>query len=257
MHAASVGTPHSARCFPRAALFILPNVNEASTPRGILRDSALPPTASRAPQVQAQYAYDRACERKLFGEHSPCAMGKMVFDVCGEQVSDERAEKPVLGHNRYPYAHFADQEVLSHRLLTPVQHVPDLSSLRDLHPAAWEAFHVQADELREAGMAVFIHGGGSQAMSVAAHVHAHVFELGDKLTAFHYDQATGELAVRAGGHWIVKQEAGSDPVEELLAHGWTPHPWEPQASHCDDRYAEVIAAAGGAVAQRSENRKQG
>lgn len=265
--------------------------------------------------MQAQYAYDRAQEAALFGDRAPCAMGKMILNVWngdsrarggagGRSADDARAGgfahaghdgsgdeagiaasllstsagddgHPVLGDNLYPYLHFADQQVLRHWLLTPVQHVPDLSTLRRISPAAWEAFHSAIDALRESGAAVFIHGGGSAAMSVAAHVHAHVMDLGEKLTHVEYDQDSGRVAIRAGDHWLVDTPAegpaaaavgaaaaaGSDcAVSEYgtgLPAGWQPVPWYPEPSACDDRYEQVIGHAHTAehatVAQRREH----
>lgn len=191
------------------------------------------PTSVRLPRVQAQYAADRRAAREVFGDAQPCAMGVMILNE--RPAGGGEADEPVLGDNRYPYLHFADQQVLRHRLLTPVQHVPDLAALRRSRPDAWTAFHRRADELRAAGCAVFVHGAGSGAMSVAAHVHAHVFELGDKLTRVAYDRASGSVEIWAGETCLVDEP---NPA----ARSWDVRPWFPEPSACDARYEEVFGA---------------
>lgn len=184
-------------------------------------------TSVRHPAVQAQYAHDVAAEKAVFGAVRPCAMGKMILR---ESAPDADPHDPVLGENLYPYVHFADQEVLRHQLLTPRAHVPDLTRLLDSDPEAWRRFHLRVDLLRKEGRAVFIHGLGSAAMSVAAHLHAHVFTLGEKIEHFDYDPEAGRVRIRAGGRWLV------DTVNENSVPA--PTPWEPEPSACDRLFEE-------------------
>ncbi|MGW9825305.1 hypothetical protein ACUXNS_000289 [Brevibacterium pityocampae] len=199
------------------------NTSQTLTPQ-----TTLEATSVRRPEVQAQYQHDVLEEKAIFPERRPCAMGKMIRKARDAGLTDP--SEPILGENIYPYAHFADQEVLHHQLLTPSYHVPDIDDLREIDPVAWEKFYLEQGELRRAGRAIFIHGLGSSAMSVAAHVHAHVFTLGAKISVFDYDQEEQRVRIRAGDCWLVDTESG----EPLPA----PEPWEPEASVCDHVYQD-------------------
>ncbi|QCP05008.1 hypothetical protein [Brevibacterium sp. CS2] len=199
-----------------------------NTPHALTPQTTLEATSVRRPEVQAQYQHDVLEEKQVFPERRPCAMGKMIRKAREAGLTDP--SEPILGDNIYPYVHFADQQVLRHRLLTPSYHVPDIDDLRDIDPLAWEKFYLKQGELRRDGHAIFIHGLGSSAMSVAAHVHAHVFTLGEKISHFDYDQDAHRVRIRAGECWLVDTEDGA-PVT-------APEAWEPEASVCDHVYQD-------------------
>ncbi|WP_349828226.1 hypothetical protein [Brevibacterium litoralis] len=204
-----------------------------STPGTPAPSPVLQATSVRHPAVQAQYQHDVAAEKAVFPDRRPCPMGKMIAKARAAGQTDPH--DPIVGENIYPYVHFADQAVIAHELLTPPYHVADVDELLEIDPEAWRRFHEKAGQLRREGKAVFIHGLGSVAMSVAAHVHAHVFTLGDKIGHFDYDKATGRLRIRAGGVWLVDTESG-EPVPE-------PRPWEPEPSVCDHLYQDKFGWA--------------
>ncbi|GAA4282971.1 hypothetical protein GCM10022261_05020 [Brevibacterium daeguense] len=185
-------------------------------------------TSARHPQVQAQYQHDIAAERKVFPDRRPCPMGKMIRKARESGVTDP--SEPILGENIYPYVHFADQQVLRHQLLTPSYHVADVDQLLEIDKEAWERFYLRQGRLRRDGHAIFIHGLGSSAMSVAGHVHAHVFTLGPKINLFDYDQEAARVRIRAGECWLVDTE-----TQEPLA---APEQWAPEESVCDHVYQE-------------------
>lgn len=190
--------------------------------------TTLEKTSVRTPQNQAQYQHDVDAEKALFPTRRPCPMGKMIRKA--RAAGSFEPSDPILGDNLYPYAHFADQQVIRHQLLTPSYHVPDVDDLLDIDKEAWTKFYLKQGELRRAGHAIFIHGLGSSAMSVAAHVHAHVFILGPKITFFDYDQDQRRARIRAGECWLVDTESSAPPE--------APRPWEPEESACDHIYQD-------------------
>lgn len=185
-------------------------------------------TSTRRPDVQAQYAHDVSEATKAFGDQRPCPMGAVVFKA---RPADPR--EPVLGENRYPYVNFADQVVLRHELLIPQPHVPTLDALREVDEEAWRRFYLKQDRLRAEGKALFIHGLGSAAMSAPAHAHAHVFTLGERITAVDYDRAGRKLRLLAGTRVVVDSERQAPAP---LA------PWEPEPSVCDEHYLRVFGS---------------
>lgn len=211
---------------PSAAVFIGQSTaisTEPSAPGAVLEA-----TSVRHPHVQAQYQHDVSAEKSVFPDRRPCPMGKMIRIARESGLTDPR--EPILGDNIYPYAHFADQRVLRHQLLTPSYHVADVDDLLEIDREAWERFYLRQGELRRAGHAIFIHGLGSSAMSVAAHVHAHVFTLGEKIRVFDYDQEAQRVRIKTGDCWLIDTEQPSEP--------FAPAPWEPESSTCDHVHQE-------------------
>jgi len=143
----------------------------------------------RTPEMQAAYQESIDRKRALYGDNMPCPFDRGIDGGLGEHEIIDEHNGIYIVQNAFPYAVDNGQEVLSHVMVVPHEHVADV---HELPKKEAKAFNDALTHVRVVMGRTIMMRSNRDATKSVVHAHAHGFEYGPRVIFQHYDRDANE-----------------------------------------------------------------